>query len=261
MELYDAIGSRRSYRFLQPDKPVEQEKIQKMLEAARLASFWGNVCALRAVVVDKFTATPEQKEALFALVQGWQLQRAPVVIVWWLDWQALEEQGDRLKELVRCRATGVDEEAAIEHLDTQLIPFFEAVRPHIMTTGLTEFDCGQGVAQATLVAMQEGLGCCCLGTPNEDKIKAALGLPDSGKVIVLQCVGYPAEGKEAGGQRPRLPFERMYALNSSDTPFPRDAKVVEELEETRMLQTPSPLPDREAELQRLKKELDLPDDA
>ena len=109
MELKDAIGSRRSYRFLQPDKPVELVKIQKMLEAARLASFWGNVCALRAVVVDKFSATPEQKEALMAMVQGWQIERAPVVIVWYLDWDALEEQGDRLKELVHCRATGVDE--------------------------------------------------------------------------------------------------------------------------------------------------------
>ena len=109
--------------------------------------------------------------------------------------------------------------------------------------------------------MEEGLGCCCLGTPNEDKIKAALKLPDGAKVLVLQCVGYPAEGKEAGGQRPRQPFERMFCLNSSDSPFPRDEAVVTELQEARLLQTPSPLPDREAELQRLKTELDLPDEA
>jgi len=38
-------------RFLLPHKPVEREKIQRMLEAARLASFWGNVQALRAVVI------------------------------------------------------------------------------------------------------------------------------------------------------------------------------------------------------------------
>ena len=51
MELREAIGCRRSMRFLLPHKPVEREKIQRMLEAARLASFWGNVQALRAVVI------------------------------------------------------------------------------------------------------------------------------------------------------------------------------------------------------------------
>ena len=261
MELKEAIGNRRSFRFLHPYRPVEHEKIQKMLEAARLASFWGNVCALRAVVLDRATATQEQKDSLFALVQGWQIQRAPVVIVWYLDYQALEEQGDRLKELVAARAVGIDREFANKDLDERLIPFFKAVIPHIKTTGLTDLDCGQGIAQATLVAIEEGLGCCCLGTPNEEKIKKAMKLPDSAKVLVLQCVGYPAESKEAGGQRPRLPFERMFFLNAADTPFPRDETVVEELKRDKMLQAPSPLPYREAELQFLKKALDLPDEA
>ena len=38
MELREVIGRRRSIRFLLPYKPVEPEKIQRMLEAARLAS-------------------------------------------------------------------------------------------------------------------------------------------------------------------------------------------------------------------------------
>ena len=37
MELREVIGRRRSIRFLLPYKPVEPEKIQRMLEAARLA--------------------------------------------------------------------------------------------------------------------------------------------------------------------------------------------------------------------------------
>ena len=37
MEFKEVIGRRRSIRFFDPDRPVEREKIQKMLEAARLA--------------------------------------------------------------------------------------------------------------------------------------------------------------------------------------------------------------------------------
>jgi nitroreductase len=258
MEVQEAIGSRRSFRFLLPHKPVELEKIQKMLEAARLSSFWGNVQALRAVVVHRATATDEVTKSLFAPVAGFQIDRAPVVIVWYLDYQALDEQGDRLKELVRARALGIDEEEAIGFLDKTLIPFFEAAMPHIKEGAMTEMDCGQGIAQATLMAIEQGLGTCLLGTTNEAAIKENLNLPDTAKVLALMCVGYPAESKEAGGQRPRLPFERMYHLNQYGNPFPRSEEVVEELKEARMIQAPAPLPWRQAELDYLKKALDLP---
>jgi hypothetical protein len=38
MELKEGTGRPQSIRFLEPYPPVEREKIQKMLEAARLAS-------------------------------------------------------------------------------------------------------------------------------------------------------------------------------------------------------------------------------
>jgi nitroreductase len=37
MQLREVMGRRRSIRFLLPHKPVEPEKIQRMLEAARIA--------------------------------------------------------------------------------------------------------------------------------------------------------------------------------------------------------------------------------
>ena len=43
MELKEAIGIRRTIRFYNPYRPVEREKIQKMLEAARLTWF-GATC-------------------------------------------------------------------------------------------------------------------------------------------------------------------------------------------------------------------------
>jgi nitroreductase len=259
MEVQEAIGTRRTYRFLLPHKPVELEKIQKMLEAARLASFWGNVQALRAVVVHRETASLDVRQALFAPIAGFQIEQAPVVIVWYLDYAALDVQGDRLRELVHARVVGVDKQKALEALDNVIIPFFEGAMPHIKQSGLTELDCGQGIAQATLVAIDQGLGTACLGTSNEDLIRKNLGLPDSAKVLLLMCVGYPAESWEAGGQRPRQPFEQLFFFNEMGKPFPRSEKVVEELKQAKMLQQPAPLPWRDEELRYLQRALNLPE--
>ena len=73
MEVQEAIGTRRTYRYLLPHKPVERAKIQKMLEAARIASHWGNVQALKAVVVERATASKEVLESLAAPVAGFQM--------------------------------------------------------------------------------------------------------------------------------------------------------------------------------------------
>src|SRR5512139_2964379 len=113
MELREVIGRRRSIRFLLPYKPVEPEKIQRMLEAARLASHWGNVQSLRAVVVFRDTAP----------IDGFQIRLAPVVIVWYLDTTAVDEQADRLRELLRAGALGFGE-GKHEALEKQLIPIF-----------------------------------------------------------------------------------------------------------------------------------------
>ena len=127
----------------------------------------------------------------------------------------------------------------------------------ISESGVTELDCGQGIAQATLVATELGLGTCLLGVPAHKKLKRALALPEDSKVLVVQTVGYPAESMEAGGQRPRLPFEELYFLNRCGEAFPRDSAVVETLERERMLQAPAPLPWRRAELAYLAKALDI----
>jgi hypothetical protein len=118
-------------------------------------------------------------------------------------------------------------------------------------------DCGQGIAQATLMAFEQGLGTCCLGTPNTEKIRQNLGLPESCRVLLIQTVGYPAESPEAGGQRPRQPFEKLFHMNAYGTAFPRSQEVVQELEADGMFQQPGPLPWREAELEYLKKALGI----
>ncbi len=256
MELREVIGSRRSIRFLLPYKPVEPEKIQRMLEAARIASHWGNVQSLRALVVFRDSAPRETLDALQAPIAGFQIRLAPVVIVWYVETQAVDEQSDRLRELLGAGALGFGENKK-EALEKQLIPIFDNLRETLKQPGLNEIDCGQGIAQATLMAFEQGLGTCCLGTPYGEQIRQGLGLPATCRVLLLQTVGYPAESAEAGGQRPRQPFERLFQMNSYATPFPRSQEVVAELRSDGMLQAPAPLPWREAELEYLKKALGL----
>lgn len=258
MELREVLGRRRSIRFVRPYKPVEVEKIQMMLEAARIASHWGNVQSLRALVVFRDSASKETLEAIQAPVAGWQIRLSPVVIVWYIETAAVDEQSERLRALVDVGALGFGgKDKRKEALETQLLPIFEGIREHLKVPGLGEVDCGQGIAQATLVAYELGLGTCCLGTPNGEEIRKALKLPDSCRLLLLQTVGYPLEHWEAGGQRPREPFEKLFQMNAYDTPFPRSEAVVEQLEKDRMFTRPAPLPEREAELEFLKKALEL----
>ncbi|MDP3938528.1 MAG: nitroreductase family protein [Deltaproteobacteria bacterium] len=259
MELKQVIGNRRSMRFLRNYAPVEREKIQKMLEAARLASHWGNVQALRAVVIERASAPEEVIKALpvGTAIAGFQFRSAPVVIVWYIDWTALPKQGDRLHELVDAGAMGVNREKTHKYLDETLIPFFDGAMDQIKVSGINELDAGQAIAQATLVAFDEGLGTCCLGLPSDRKLRRALKLPPDTKIVLLQTVGYPAEDARAGGQRPRIPFDEAFKLNTADNPFPRDPAVVEELRAAGMIQAAGRLPYRDAELRWLQEQYGL----
>ena len=76
-------------------------------------------------------------------------------------------------------------------------------------------------------------------------------------MLLLQTVGYPAESPEAGGQRPRLPFDELFHMNRYGTPFPRSEEVVAELKHDRMIQESAPMPWREEELNYLKHALGI----
>ncbi|MFR9773738.1 nitroreductase family protein [Nocardia sp. SC052] len=240
MELKRVIGLRRSVRFLNPERPVERAKIQMMLEAARRASHWGNVQALRAVVIERATAPREVLERFEGLANAYQVNFAPIIIAWYLDTAAVDEQPERLREIVDARAMGVNYDKMKDYLERTLIPFFVRANENLKLPGPSEIDCGQGIAQATLVAFDEGLGCCLLGGQRLNRLGNDLGLPASARILLLQTVGYPAEDVEASGQRPRLPFEELFHLNRFGVPFPRDTKVVQDLEDAGMIQRVGP---------------------
>ncbi len=118
-------------------------------------------------------------------------------------------------------------------------------------------DCGGAAHMAMLTAFDEGLGAC-MNTPNPGLVKGVFGVPDDWVSLWVLLVGYPAESWEAGGQRPRPPFEELYFEGEYGTPFTRDEKVVKRLKDEGMIQAPAPLPGRQDEIRELAERFGLP---
>ena len=162
-----------------------------------------------------------------------------------------------MRELVHCGALGYGPNKIVE-LEQTLVPLFNRIGEALKGPGMVDMDLGQAVAQATLMAFEDGLGTCCQGSADWAKVEKAFGLPESCRIVVAQTVGYPLESRDAGGQRPRLPFEELFQLNSSDNPFPRSQDVVDGLTRDKLIQPPAPLPGREEEIEAIRNKYDLP---
>ena len=77
MEFYDVVKNRRSYRVYKPDMP-EKDKIERILDAARLAPTWANMQGVHYIVVQE----PENVRALWeAIGQNTKFIEAPMFIV------------------------------------------------------------------------------------------------------------------------------------------------------------------------------------
>jgi nitroreductase len=163
MDVFEAIKTRRSIREYQ-EREVEEEKLQKVLEAGRLAPSAKNIQEWRFVVVrDKET---REKLARAARNQAFVAQ-APVSIVGCAiitDYRMTCGQ----------RAYPIDLAIAVDHM--------------------------------TLVAVEEGLGTCWIGSFFEDHVKEILGIPEEVRVVTLLTLGYSSFQPSA---KPRLPKERI----------------------------------------------------
>src|SRR5881296_267093 len=101
MEFKEVVGRRRSIRYFLPFRPVEREKIQTILEAARIASCAVNASFLRGVVVERDRLDPDVLESLKTPVSALNIELAPVHIYFYGDLQAIERsRGKTLKQLV-----------------------------------------------------------------------------------------------------------------------------------------------------------------
>ena len=260
MELKEVLGNRRTIRFYLPFKPVERQKIQKMLEAARRASCVGNVNATNAIIIWRDKASPELLQALTPALGYQQMQTAPCFILWYQNTMAYEVS-KWIQDLLNLAETGRvgmgDMEETKKQIDVLLRAAFTPIWKQAAVSPLAFMDVGQAIAQATLAAYDEGLGTCCMSGPSVEQVAKLLKLPETAVPVCLMSVGYSAESPEAGGQTVKAPFEQLFFEMEYGRPLKEDPKVVEELKGEKMIQQPAPLPWRQEELRYLRDALKL----
>jgi nitroreductase len=261
VEFFQVLGRRRSIRYFQPWRPVEREKIQKILEAARIASCAVNASYLRGVVVNRDDLPTETLDRLKTPPAATNYDLAPTYIFFYGDTRTVaEKRGAPLRELVDVGALNPSHGWSHKFVDELIFP--QILEPMTRTPErlirAVAIDCGVAMCQALLTAYELGLGAC-FSSFNGDVVKEALGIPDHWLQMYALLLGYSAESWEAGGQRPRPPLEDLFCEGRYGEPFRRDPAVVAELEAVGMLQTPAPLPWRKAEVRALARMLGLPE--
>lgn len=168
MDVIEAIKTRRSIRKYRPD-PIEEEKLQTVLEAARWAPSWANTQCWEFIVVKQ----PETKMRLAETLTPWNrafdaVKNAPVVIV-------------------ACAKHG-------------LSGFWKG-KPETDKENFYMFDVALALQNLTLAAHSLGLGSLHVGAFDAKKAAEILGVPAGVSVIELVPLGYPLENPQAPGRR------------------------------------------------------------
>lgn len=167
----DIIGKRRSVRAYL-DKPVEDEKLEQIIEAARLAPSTCNLQCWRFVVVRDRATREELVEKAFGgfIVPNRWIGTAAVLI-----------------------AVCVEPNLVVHRLGGRI----QGVDYHVL-------DAGIATEHVVLRATELGLGTCWIGWFNERWVKKILKVPKRVKVVALLSLGYP--NGEPIQPRERLPL-------------------------------------------------------
>ena len=262
MEFKEVVGRRRSIRYYQPWRPVEREKIQTILEAARLSSRAVNASFSKAIVVYRDHLSEAERQSLQSPTTTAQLDMAPVYIFWYADLEAVAKAMERgtLKQLVDVGALNPSHGWSHEYVEHVIYP--QVLQPIADDPQLLPLVCAieatLPICQALLCAFDEGLGAS-LSAFNIAAAKRLFNIPDTLLPIWMMFLGYPAESPEAGGQRPREPLEEMFCEGKYGTPFQSDPKVVERLRALKMIHDTAPLPWRKEEVRALSRMFGLPE--
>jgi nitroreductase len=265
----EVVGSRRSIRWFRPWQPVERRRIQRILETARSISSPGNLQPWRAVVVEADELDEASRTRLLE-ANNWQGPHvlAPIWVYWYADASAVAPAVflERVRALLPAGALpaafGWSEEHARAAIQDGVpapsgMPKLDEVvhqLPPEIGALVAAQETNAAITVATLAAVNEGLGSCLqsIAAPAAlEEVREILGIPAHFVPVWLQLLGHPAESPDAGGQRPRAPFEDLFAWRRWGTPFRRDPEVVEELRREALLQPDAPLPGRAEELEHL----------
>ena len=277
MDFLQVCGLRRSIRIFDRKQPVERAAIQRILEVVRVAtSCPGILQPWRAIVVEQDKLPAADKKALLA-ADNYQAAhaQAPVWIYWCADTEATRPDSFRVRvhELIDVGALPTYYGWTHETVDGSILRGEIAPEgmanieqiihgmPLEMSAMIARQETVGACAIAVLAAVNEGLGTClhsCHGADKIQDVRRVLQLPESWNTIWVQLVGHALEDIEAGGQRPRLPFEKLFFEGDPSRPFERDTRVAKELETQGLLRAPSPKPGRFEELKQIGRKLGYP---
>ena len=257
-DFFDVLGSRRSIRYFKPWKPVEPEKLETILQAARIASHMGNANAVQAIVF----ADKDIKERLKPVVSTFNvafIEMAPVILIWFIDRNCwYKEIADHLIDLYKAGAVNPSHGWSAEFIDKSARPRLTSF-PTETVDFMLACESGMAMAQAQLTAVALGLGVCSFAGVGP-KIAEIFGLPDHCRFVWGMAIGYPAEDPLTGGQRERKPFEKIYFKDKYGNPMSSDPKLVDMLKELNMLQPVAKLtPERLEEINSISRMMGLPE--
>ena len=245
-----ALGNRRSIRYFDESQTVEPWKIETMLQAARFASCQGNINCTEAIVVrrDECDVWDELEEC----VSGFNVQiinQASHLIIWLTNLNAWYGRAvDGISTVSLAVAMSKYHGWNYEFSMTQTIPRLMSF-PTERTENLLRFETGQAVGNATAAAVGLGLGTILIAFGRKPGgVEKAFGLPPHYRFTWGQAVGYPLESADAGGQRPRLKYEKLFHDNAFGVPLQSDPATVEMLRAKGLIQEQAPLPGRLEEL-------------
>jgi hypothetical protein len=262
MEFARVLGRRRDVHFYCPWQPVEVEKVQKVLEAARLASRAMNVAFFKAIVVLREQLSRADRDALKTPFARHQFDLAPVVILWYHDMDAgPTDFADRRWPAVPSGAV-YDALALPPLLGWSDRYVSEVVLPEVLGPAWSRgrrpggnADVGVAIGQAVLCAVDQGLGTA-LAPFSEEAARTLFGVPDGWEAVAAQFLGYPLEDWEGIGQRAgEQPGPKVFE-GDARTPFPFDEDHRELLRAAGMLTASDSAPWREEELAYLGRLID-----
>ena len=251
--VFQAMGDRRSIRYYDPDRKVEDWKIEAMLQAARHSSCQGNINATEAIVVQKETC--ELWDEIEECVSGFNVQvinQCSHVIFWLTNLHAwYGRANDGISSLALSGAATQYHGWNYEFTMTQTVPRLMSF-PVERTDTLLRFESGQAVANAITAGVAVGVGNILLAFGRKPGgVEKAFGLPPHLKFTWAHAVGYPLEDEKAGGQRPRIKFEKLFHKDSYGTPLQPTPEVTEALKAKGLIQEQAPLAGRFEEIDAL----------
>lgn len=173
------VASRQSDRAYDMSRAVEPEKLERILEAARLSPSACNAQPWRFVVITDPELSVKVGKATAGLGMNKFAKDAPIHIL-------VVEESMNITSFLGAK------------IKDKYFPLI---------------DIGIATAHITLAAESEGLGSCILGWFDEKEIKKLTGIPANKRLLLDITIGYPAKDKRKNQENPKIRLFRTTIIN------------------------------------------------